>query len=188
MVNKIESASKNIALNIINLRKRKGFSQLQLANLTGLTRASIAQFESGSANPSLDSLLKLSLGFQISIDELISSPRSECVHIKAEDIPIEKRSKPGVILKKLLPDKNPTTEMDELILGPERIFTGTPHTEGTREYFTCVKGEFQVVVLGTAFNVKKGDVLSFPGDKPHSYKNLSNSTAQGISVVLFSPG
>ena len=188
MVNIIESASKNIAFNIVNLRKRKGLSQLQLANITGLTRASIALFESGSANPSLDSLLKLSQGFQISIDELISPPRSECIHISAEDIPIEKRSKAGVILRKLLPDRNPTTEMDERIMEPGRSLTGTPHIEGTREYFTCVKGEFQVVVLGTSFNVKKGDVLSFPGDKPHAYKNPSNSSAHGISVVLFSAG
>lgn len=76
--------------------------------------------------------------------------------------------------------------MDELILDAGRSLTGTPHTEGTREYFTCVKGEFQIVVLGSSFNVKKGDMLSFPGDKPHAYKNISTSTAQGISVVLFS--
>jgi transcriptional regulator with XRE-family HTH domain len=188
MINIIESASKNIALNIFSLRHRKGLSQLQLSKLTGLTRASIAQFESGISNPSLESLLKLSQGFQISIDELISGPRSECKHIKAEDVLVEKKSRPGITIRKLLPDKNPSTDIEELSLESGRSFNGTPHTEGTREYFTCVKGEFQIVVLGTTFVVKKGDVLSFPGNKPHSYKNMGNTSAQGISVILFSAG
>jgi len=66
------------------------------------------------------------------------------------------------------------------------MLTGSPHIEGTREYFTCIKGEFTINVLGTSFQIKKGDVLSFPGNKPHSYKNNGAVSAQGISVVLFS--
>jgi transcriptional regulator with XRE-family HTH domain len=186
MDNLIESASKNIAFNLSNLRNRKSMSQLQLANLTGLTRASIAQFETGSANPSLDSLLKLSQGLQISINELISSPLSECTHIKAEDVPIGKKSKQGVTIRKLLPDKNNSTDIDELILNSGATLTGSPHVEGTREYFTCTRGEIIITVLGSQFKLKKGDVLSFPGNKPHSYRNSEAVIAQGFSVVIFS--
>lgn len=160
---------------------------MQLARLTGLTRASIALFESGSSNPGLDSLLKLSQGLQVSIDELISAPHAECLHIKAQDVPLSKKNKPGVTVRKLLPDKHPSSEIEELSLEPGATLTGTPHIEGTREYFTCYKGEVHIVVMGKTYQVQKGDVLSFPGEKPHAYRNLGSTSARGISIVFFSP-
>lgn len=187
MVNQIDKAAQNIASNITKLRNIKTLSQTQLAQLAGMTRASIASIESGTSNPSLELLMKLSACLKISIDELISAPKAECQLIKAEDVPLDRRSKNGVILKKLLPDKIPATDIDELILERGALLTGSPHIEGTKEYFTCVRGQIRVAVLGQIYILNKGDVLAFPGDKPHSYKNEGTNTAQGISVVFFAP-
>ncbi len=181
-----DKAGLNIAKNLTALREKKGLSQASLAQLSGTTRASIALLESGSANPTLDILLKISQGLKISIDELISSPRAECKHIKAADVPIDRRSKNGVLLRKLLPEKIPATEMDELRLEPGATMTGSPHIEGTREYFTCISGQVSIGVMGEVHHLEKGDVLTFPGDKPHSYKNSGRTTAVGVSVVFFS--
>lgn len=181
-----DKAGQNLAKNLIALRERKGISQSTLAKLSGTTRASIALLESGSSNPTLEILLKISQGLKISIDELISSPRAECKHIKAADVPVDRRSKNGVTLRKLLPDKIPSTEMDELHLEPGATMTGSPHIEGTREYFTCISGQVSIGVLGEIHHLEKGDVLTFPGDKPHSYKNSGKTNAVGVSVVLFS--
>jgi len=185
MANPLDKAGKNIALNLVGVRRAKGISQSQLARLSGLTRASIALMESGSSNPSLESLVKLSLCLRISIDELIASPKAECQLIKAQDIPAQRRLRSGVELRKLLPDPIPATEIDELTLAPNSTLTGSPHVQGTREYFTCLRGEIAIAVLGEVHRLETGDVLSFPGDKPHSYKNVGRSAAQGISVVLF---
>jgi transcriptional regulator with XRE-family HTH domain len=181
-----DKAGQNIAKNLSALRERKGLSQASLAKASGTTRASIALLESGSSNPTLDILLKISQGLKISIDELISSPRAECKHIKAADVPVDRRSRSGIILRKLLPEKIPSTEMDELHLEPGATMTGSPHVEGTREYFTCIGGQVSVGVLGEVYILEKGDVLTFPGDKPHSYKNSGRTKAVGISVVFFS--
>ena len=129
--------------------------------------------------------MKISQGLKISIEELISSQRAECKLVKAADVPLDRRSKKGVSPRKLLPEKLPATEIDELSLEPDSVLTGVPHIEGTREYFTCIKGEFLIGVLGETYHLEKGDVLTFPGDKPHSYKNVGKGIAQGISVVLF---
>lgn len=180
-----DKAGQNIAKNLISLRERKGFSQTTLAKISGTTRASIALLESGSGNPTLEILLKISQGLKISIDELISSPRADCKHIKASDVPIDRRSKNGVTLRKLLPDKIPSTEMDELRLEPGATMTGSPHVEGTREYFTCIAGQLSIGVLGEMYHLEKGDVLAFPGDKRHSYRNTGRTTAVGVSVVFF---
>ena len=181
-----DKAGQNIAKNLAALRVRKGLSQTSLAKISGTTRASIALLESGSANPTLEILLKISQGLRISIDELISSPRAECKHIKASDVPLDRKSRNGIVLRKLLPDRIPSTEMDELHLSPGATMKGSPHVEGTREYFTCISGQFSIGVLGEIHHLEKGDVLTFPGDKPHSYKNSARTDAVGVSVVLFS--
>ncbi len=183
-----DKAGQNIAKNLASLREKKGLSQASLAKISGTTRASIALLESGSANPTLDILLKISQGLRISIDEFISSPRAECKHIKASDVPIDRRSRNGVILRKLLPDKIPSTEMDEIHLEPGATMTGSPHVDGTKEYFTCTSGQITIGVLGEIYNLERGDVLAFPGDKPHSYRNSGRTIATGISVVFFATG
>lgn len=179
--------SRNLAQNLVQLRARKQLSQQALSGVLGLSRATLALLESGSANPTLEILTKLSHGLKISIDELISPPRADFKLIKAKDVPTDRRSRNGVTLRKLLPDKIPSTEMDELTLEPDAVLTGSPHVEGTREYFTCTRGQFMIAVLGETHILEKGDVLAFHGDKPHSYKNIGRATAQGVSVVLFSP-
>ncbi len=105
-----------------NQRNRSGCPSAQE------TRASVALLESGSSNPTLDVLLKISRGLKISIEELLASPRAECQLIKAIDVPVDRRSRNGVSLKKILPDKIPATEIDELLLEPDAILTGSPHT------------------------------------------------------------
>lgn len=88
------------------------------------------------------------------------------------------------MLRKLLPDKIYGAEIDEISLDPNAVMTGTPHVEGAKEYFTCIDGEIPIYVLGKAFHLKSGDVLAFPGDKAHSYKNEGNKKSRGISVVF----
>ncbi len=185
LISGLSKAAANIASNLTSIRSAKGLSQAKLAEVSGVTRASIALLETGSSNPTLEILMKLSSALQVSIDEMISSPRAECRIIKADDVPVDRRSRNGVLLRKLLPDKIPATELDELTLEPGGVLTGSPHIQGTREYFTCLRGEVLVGVLGETYRLEKGDVLSFPGDKPHSYKNVGRGPAHGISVVLF---
>lgn len=181
----LNASSRNLAQNIIALRKKLNFTQQRLAEISGATRASIALIESGTSNPTLDVLLKISGALEVTINELMSAPRADCKLIKASDVPV--KIKKGVTVRKILPDKTGATDIDEMILSPGSVFPGTPHVEGTKEYFTCVEGEVTITVLGQVYKLKEGDVLTFPGDKPHAYKNSGRSIARGFSVVLMRP-
>jgi XRE family transcriptional regulator, regulator of sulfur utilization len=61
---------------------------------------------------------------------------------------------------------------------------GYPHLPGAKEYFSVLQGEVTVAVAGERFAVKKGEVLAFPGDQPHSYRNSGSSLAIGISMII----
>lgn len=59
--------------NIAYLRKLNGLTQEELSNKVLVTRSSISKWESGTYEPEIDSLKRLSEIFSISIDELIFS-------------------------------------------------------------------------------------------------------------------
>ncbi len=185
MANVLNETSKYLSQNIVSLRKKLNLTQNRLAEISGATRASIALIESGSSNPTLDVLLKISNALEVSLNELMSPPRADCKLILAKDVPVKTRK--GVLVRKILPDKTGATDIDEMILEAGATFPGTPHVEGTKEYFTCIEGEVTISVLGQIYKLKAGDVLTFPGDKPHAYKNSGRSKARGFSVVLFRP-
>ena len=58
--------------NIRRLRKREGLSQEELAVRAKLDLTSVSEIESGSRNPSLKTLYKISLALKVSLKELFS--------------------------------------------------------------------------------------------------------------------
>lgn len=54
-----------------NIRKEKGLSQQALADAIGLHVNQIKRYESGSSQPSLDTLKKISKALRVSIDSLV---------------------------------------------------------------------------------------------------------------------
>lgn len=187
MDNSLDKTSRNLGHNIVSLRKKRGLSQFQLAKRSDLPRSTISNFESGIGNPSLQNLVKLSSALQISIEELLSSPRSECLLIKSENIPVQSRQNGQAHIYKLLPDKISGAEIDRIELAIGGRMGGVPHLDGTKEYFICEQGEIQLAVSGQKFQLKPGDVLSFRGDQPHSYSNNSKVKAIGYSIVFVTP-
>jgi quercetin dioxygenase-like cupin family protein len=50
-----------------------------------------------------------------------------------------------------------------------------------------LEGEVTVSVAGSQHAVTVGDVLAFPGDQKHGYRNSGAGTAVALSVVLPMP-
>ena len=66
-----------LADKIINLRKKNGWSQEELAEKLGVTRQSISKYEGAQSIPDLDKILKLSEIFGVTIDYLIKDELEE---------------------------------------------------------------------------------------------------------------
>lgn len=176
--------SSYLAHNIENFRAAKNLSQMQLARQAGIPRSTLTNIESGIGNPSLGNLLKISTALGVSIEELLSRPRTDCHLLKAPEVPVLNRSQGRVQLHKLMPDKIKGIEIDRMVFSPEAVMGGQPHLEGTKEYLTVLQGEVVVHVAGEVYTVQQGDVFAFPGNQAHSYRNTKKSTSTAISVVI----
>ena len=68
--------------NISYLRKKKSLTQEQLSDILLVTRSTISKWESGTYEPEINSLKRLSEAFNISIDDLIF------IDLRSRDQPI----------------------------------------------------------------------------------------------------
>jgi transcriptional regulator with XRE-family HTH domain len=179
------SVASHLGANVRQLRGARGLTQQQMARVSGLPRATWANLESGSANPTLAVLHRVAAALQVSVEELLSPPRTASRFYPRGTLP--SRTRGDVLIRQLLPDPIPGSEIGRMEFPPSARLTGIPHTPGTREYLTCESGQIALVVPGEQWLLQPGDVVSFRADQRHSYSNPGRTTAVGYSVVLLAP-
>jgi quercetin dioxygenase-like cupin family protein len=87
-------------------------------------------------------------------------------------------------LRPLVPEPVPDGILEVMEFAGGGGMRGTPHLPGTREYFTCLRGHVAIFVTGERYELGPGDVLAFPGNLPHAYRNDSSQEALGVSIVV----
>jgi transcriptional regulator with XRE-family HTH domain len=181
-----DDPSTNLARNLRQLREARRLTQAQLATLAGLPRPTVANLESGEANPTLAVLVKAGAALQVSVEELIGPPRAIGRHYAAAELP--ERRKGDATVRRLLPERHPGFDIERMVLPPGGRMTGVPHTPGTREYLTCEIGTMELTVSGERYRLLRGDVVVFRGDQPHAYRNAGEEEAIAYSVIAVAAG
>lgn len=182
-MDKPDLVSRHLARNLSTLRQLRSLTQDGLAKVAGVPRSTIANLESGGGNPSLAVLVKVARALETSIDELLASPRAKVRRWSAKDVASHSRGR-GVTTRDLVPEPVPEEVMELMEFAPEGAMAGTPHLPGTREFFSCLEGQVTIFVAGERYVLDAGDVLGFPGNNPHSYRNTGAGKAVGVSVVV----
>jgi XRE family transcriptional regulator, regulator of sulfur utilization len=177
-----DELGERIARNLKQLSEARGLTQEQMAKVANVPRATWTNLESGSANPTLSVLHRAAGALQVTIEELLSTPRAACEYFPFGSLP--QRRQGNAHIRKLLPHAIPGMEMDRIELPAGGRMPGVPHTPGTREYLTCEEGEIVLTAAGERWHLKPGDVVAFRGDQRHSYSNPGDAVAVGYSVVV----
>jgi transcriptional regulator with XRE-family HTH domain len=175
-------AAARLGQNVRQLRAARGLTQAQIAKLAALPRATWANLETGASNPTLAVLARVADALQVTMEELISTPRAAVQHYPKGTLPSRQRG--DVEVRRLLPDAIPGMEIERMALPPRARMTGVPHTPGTREYFACETGTIELTAAGETWRLAPGDTVAFRGDQRHSYANPGATAAVGYSVVV----
>jgi transcriptional regulator with XRE-family HTH domain len=179
------TAAANLARNLKQLREARGLSQAQAAKLAGVPRPTWGNLETGAANPTLQVLWKVAHALRVSLEEVLAAPRQDCRLYRAEELGFQ--TKGDAAVRKLLPEPLPGLEIERLEIPPGGVMVGSPHTAGTREYLTCERGKVVLAAAGDSWTLAPGDVMVFPGNQKHSYRNPGKSIAVAYSAVLLAP-
>src|SRR3954465_10196695 len=110
----MESPASNLARNIRQLLDARHLTQAQIARLAGVPRPTLANLESGEANPTLTVLMRVAAALQVSVEEIISAPRATGRFYAASELPVRRRG--DVSIRRLLPDVQPGFEIERMVL------------------------------------------------------------------------
>ncbi|WP_294550391.1 helix-turn-helix transcriptional regulator [uncultured Pseudoflavonifractor sp.] len=59
---------------LYQLRRERGISQEELANVVGVSRQAVQKWESGASQPNMDNLIAISEYFGVTLDYLLKGP------------------------------------------------------------------------------------------------------------------
>jgi transcriptional regulator with XRE-family HTH domain len=182
MATNADALGDRLAKNIKQLREARGMTQEQIAKLARVPRATWTNLESGAANPTVSVLDRAATALQVTLEELLSTPRAACEFFPFGSLQVRTQGQAEV--RKLLPHPIPGMAIERIALPSGGRMTGIPHTPGTREYLTCESGEIVLMAAGERWHLHEGDVVAFRGDQRHSYSNEGKRAAIGYSVVV----
>ena len=173
--------SRRLAANLKALREERGLTQATLARKAQIPKATWSGLESGSANPTLAVLLKAAAALEVSVEELLHVPRADLWVQRAEEV---SRRKTGPVEVRELGLGLRGVHLERLALAAGAAMAGVPHARGSREVLCCERGQLELVTMGRRVHLDPGDVVQFPGDRKHAYRNLGDEQVVAYSAVV----
>jgi transcriptional regulator with XRE-family HTH domain len=179
----METLGARIARTLRREREALGISVSELARRADVSKATVSQLESGSGNPSVETLwaLAVALGvpFAVFVDQEAQAPTLVRAS-SASGIP----SSAAPYVASLLSASPPNARRDIYLIRaePGEARVSDPHQRSTTEHLVLVSGRARVGPADAPHVLDPGDYLAYAGDAPHVFEALE----PGTSAVLVS--
>lgn len=180
---RMDALGPRIALVLRRERERAGLGVSELARRAGIGKATVSQLESGSGNPSVETLWAIATTLRVPFSVFVEEP---------DDAPRLIRARSGGAVRAaeasyealLLAAGAPQARSDLYLLRaePGEPRRSLPHAPGTTEHVVLVSGRALVGPTDAPVELAPGDYLRYRGDAPHVFDALDPDT----SAVLVS--
>lgn len=180
-----DGIGQRVASNLQRLRAKRQLSLDALARASGVSRAMLAQIESGRSVPSIRVLCKIARGLMVSVAAFLE--QRECAGVTLLPARDSKRlvSASGAFVSRALypVDTPQQIEFYELRVSPLGEEHSAGHGPGVRENLVVTQGALEISVNEERFLLSTGDSIVFYADQPHRYRNPVDSEAVAYLVV-----
>ncbi len=176
-----------VALNLQRLRAKRHLSLDALARQCGVSRAMLAQIESGRSVPSIKVLCKIAKGLKVSVAAFLEHRAFEGVALLPASASKRLVSANGAFASRaLFPfDSARQSEFYELRLRPLGEDQSEGHGPGVQENLVVAQGVLEISVNHERYLLSTGDSILFYADQPHRYRNPADSEAVAYLVVTY---
>jgi transcriptional regulator with XRE-family HTH domain len=172
-----------IASSLRRERGRTGLSLTELARRAGIAKSTLSQLESGTGNPSVETLWALSVALEIQISQLLDPRQPKVQVIRADEGPAiysEQADYRATLVASCPPNARRDVYRIAADVGPGR--KSEPHMPGVVEHVVLSTGKALVGPTDDPVELEPGDYIAYPGDLPHIFQALEpNTTAVLIS-------
>lgn len=167
-----------VAANLNRLRMQAELSLGELARRAGVSKSTVSALESGTANPSIETLWSLAVALGVPFGQLVGEPTLPVRLIRAGGGARVGSAKSDAYAVRLLASTAQRAARDIYVIEaePGRARSADPHSPGTIEHVLCAAGRMRLGPEGKEVELTAGDYAAFAGDVPHSYEALESGT------------
>ncbi|RKP54466.1 helix-turn-helix domain-containing protein [Cohnella endophytica] len=172
--------------NLKSIRNSRGYSLDKVADLTGVSKAMLAQIERGESNPSISIIWKIANGLHLSFTSLIEDQSPAISIVSAEDVdPLLEAG--GAFRSYPLFPFNPHKQFEIYLveMDPGCTNESEAHSAGVEEYVMMLEGSLEITFDGRVYPIHANHSLRFAADQPHIYKNNTQSIARFHALVYY---
>jgi transcriptional regulator with XRE-family HTH domain len=158
-------------------RRRSGLTLTEVARRAGIAKSTLSQLESGTGNPSLETLWAICVALDAPFSRLLDPPRPRIRLIRADEGPTisaEHANYRATLLAACPPGARRDVYRIDAEPGHARV--SEPHMPGVTEHVVVSAGRAMVGVAGEPVEIGPGDYISYPGDLPHVFEALEPRT------------
>lgn len=190
LVNMSSPHGSSLATNLRRLRLQRGLSTVDLARRAGISRATLAQLETGAGNPTLETLYGLANALDAALAELITEPPA------AQPTRVVRAGEGSRVVgdaveaRLLAAVATPacSTEIYDFRLHGNAVQHSQAHPQGTKEHLHVYSGRVRVGPAIDPVEVGAGDFVAFHAHQDHLYQRIGKAAVRGLLVITNSPG
>src|SRR6478752_6698247 len=173
-----------IAKNLVKLRKNRNLTLDQVSELTGVSKAMLAQIEKGKSSPTVTTLWKIANGLQVSFSVFMKEDTPDVQKVSIKQLDPITDNKGDYLVYSFFP-YHPEKKFEIYIVTLKPGCTHESKTHLGDEYLLVKEGKLLVTVGMQEHKVQSGDALQFSGSTPHSYTNSSKETASFFLLMYY---
>ncbi|GGN67651.1 helix-turn-helix domain-containing protein [Oceanobacillus indicireducens] len=174
-----------IADNLAEIRKARGLSFDQLAELTGVSKAMLAQIERGKSNPTVTTLWKIANGLQVSFSSFLKENEKP----KIEKIDMSKLSPViddgGNYLVYSVFPFHPEKKFEIFTVELQPGFSHQAEKHIGEEYILIQRGTLTIEIHDEEFELKAHETIKFPANTVHVYTNDTDELVRFYTVIFY---
>jgi transcriptional regulator with XRE-family HTH domain len=166
-----------IAASLQAERRRAGLSLAEVARRAGIAKSTLSQLESGTGNPSVETLWALSVTLDVPFSRLVEPPQPRVQVIRAGEGPAVFSERADYVAT-LLASCPPNARRDIYLISaqPGSPRASDPHMPGVTEHVVVSAGRARIGLTNDPVELSAGDYIAYPGDLPHVFEALEPDT------------
>ncbi|EID52635.1 helix-turn-helix domain-containing protein [Saccharomonospora xinjiangensis] len=166
-----------IAASLHRERQRAGLSLTELARRAGIAKSTLSQLESGTGNPSVETIWALSTALGVPFARLVEPVKPRVQVVRAGEGPRFSAERADYIATLLSPSP-PHSRRDVYLIQaePGRPRESDPHLPGIVEHLVLSGGRALAGPVDDPVELEPGDYIAYPGDVAHVFRALEAGT------------
>jgi len=174
-----------IAHNLAKMREERRLSLGKVSELTGVSKAMLAQIENGKSNPTVTTLWKIANGLQVSFSAFlkeIDKPQIKKVDINQLNPVVDND---GNYLVYSIYPFHPESNFEIFTVELKPGFSHKSEEHRGVEYILIQRGTLTIEVQGEKFELSTNKAIKFNANTEHIYTNSSDEMVTFFTIISY---